>query len=70
MDKRKNLRKRIFALISVCMVFILTFGMMLEEAYAYTLNYVVNIENITDASGTPITTAIDPKTSNVVLVIN
>lgn len=66
MDKRKNLRKRIFALISVCLVFILTFGMMLEEAYAYTLNYVVNIKSITDASGTEITT-IDPTKSNVVI---
>lgn len=66
MEKKRNMRKRIFALISVCMVFILTFGMMLEEAYAYTLNYVVKIKNITDASGTPIT-AIDPNTSNVVI---
>lgn len=56
MDKRKNLRKRIFALIAVCLVFVLSFSAMAVVAYAdYNLNWDVAISSIKDQDKNPVT---------------
>lgn len=56
MDKRKNLRKRIFALIAVCLVFVLSFSAMAVVAYAdYNLNWDVAISSIKDQDGNAVT---------------
>ncbi|MCR5302952.1 MAG: hypothetical protein K6E33_00185, partial [Lachnospiraceae bacterium] len=66
MENKNRFKKRISAIIALCLVFIMAIGVMAEAAYAYDLNYYVDISSIKNSDGSTFT--MDSTKGNTVTV--
>ncbi len=67
MENKNRFKKRISAIIALCLVFIMAIGVMAEAAYAYDLNYYVDISSIKNSDGSTFT--MDSNKGNTVTVV-